>query len=287
MRRIYWPLVLLLLTASCTSVQTNRKMPPPFQLTADEEKSVDRLLARWEQWNAGVKTFDCRFKRWTYDAVFGPPNQPRWVDLGQIKYAAPDHALYRVDTTEKDDKQLPIEVARAEHWAFDGKSIFEVDSARAKVVEFRLESKQVKFDTSGYVNGPLSFCFPGGFYVRILPFGPPPVPCPFGANAHEIKERCYVREITPPAKRQEEIWLEAYPRTMPGIGGLFSKLQLIFRVSDMAPCAIKVVEPNGKDYIVYQFYDMAVNKPLTPEDPFHPPVPKGWRKIVEELPSGQ
>ena len=48
--------VLLLLLASCASTPAS-KPPVPFRLTPDEQTSVDRLLDRWEQWNAGVKTF--------------------------------------------------------------------------------------------------------------------------------------------------------------------------------------------------------------------------------------
>ena len=47
--------------------------PPPFTLTPQEQSEVDRVLNVWEERNRGVKTFDCRFKRWIYDVVFGPP----------------------------------------------------------------------------------------------------------------------------------------------------------------------------------------------------------------------
>ncbi len=264
MRRICWPLVLLLLTASCTSVPPNRKMPPPFMLTADEQKNVDCLLARWEQWNAGVKTFDCRFKRWTYDTVFGPPDQPKWVDLGEIKYAAPDHALYRIDKTENNGKEVPIEFCRAEQWISDGKALSEWSRAARQVTEYKLAP-----GGGGAValDGPLTL---GPFVVM-------------GGKAEGLKEQYYLREVTPPGGPHDRICLEAYPRT-----GLLAAsvhhLQIILRASDMSPYALRIVQPNGRDHIVYQFYDMAVNKPLTPGDPFHPPIPKGWRKEIVELP---
>ena len=52
----------------------------------------------------------------------------------------------------------------------------------------------------------------------------------------------------------------------------------------MSPYAMKITQPNGKDYVVYQFYDVVVNGPPAPPgaDPFHPTVPIGWQKIVEE-----
>ena len=45
--------------------------PPPFRLTPQEEAQVDRVLNLWEQRNRDIKKFDCKFKRWIYDAVFG------------------------------------------------------------------------------------------------------------------------------------------------------------------------------------------------------------------------
>ena len=112
-RRITCLIAILLLTAACTPVKAV-ELPPPFLSSPDEEKSVDRLLARWEQWNAGIKTFDCRFKRWTYDTVFGRADQPRYVDLGTIKYAAPDCELFRTDKTiDGNGPEVPIDDARA------------------------------------------------------------------------------------------------------------------------------------------------------------------------------
>ena len=56
----------------------------------------------------------------------------------------------------------------------------------------------------------------------------------------------------------------------------------MFRASDMSPFAMKITQPNGKDYVVYQFYDIVVNSPQKPsDDPFHPALPKGWEKTVE------
>ena len=279
MRRIGWTVVILLLVASCAPVKTV-KLPPPFKSTPDEEKNVDRLLARWEQWNAGVKTFDCRFKRWVYDAVFGRADQPKYVDLGTIKYAAPDHGLYRIDTTEKDGNQSPIDDARAEHWAFDGKSIFECNHVKRQIIERKLPPD---FQGTNLVDGPLGFAFPAGLFSSV--FGGLARPYPFDAKAKPLKEHYYLRETTPPDARHDEIWLEAYPRSS-GLLCAFQKLQLIFRASDMSPVAIKIVQLNGKDSVVYQFFNIAVNASSTPpgDDPFHPALPHGWQKIAEEPP---
>jgi hypothetical protein len=65
---------------------------------------------------------------------------------------------------------------------------------------------------------------------------------------------------------------------------------LLFRAADTSLVAMKIVQPSGKNYVVYQFFNIAVNGPPSPsgDDPFHPPVPFGWHKIVEEsLAAGQ
>jgi TIGR03009 family protein len=214
--------------------------------------------------------------------VFGKPDEPRYVELGEIKYATPDRALFRVDTAEKDGKGYPIEDARAEHWVFDGKSIIEYNHKTKRVIEHKLPPD---FHGSRILDGPLTFP-PAGLVLSSL-FGVPasPYPYPFGAKAEELKKQFYLRESTP-ADQHDQIWLEAYPRSS-AVAANCQKLQLIFRASDMSPFAMKIVQPNGKDHIVYQFYNIVVNSPSTlpADDPFHPAVPIGWRKIVEEPPA--
>ncbi len=59
---------------------------------------------------------------------------------------------------------------------------------------------------------------------------------------------------------------------------------MIFAARDMSPVALRITQPNGKDYSVYQFFDVVVNGPPSQpkDDPFHPAVPFGWQRIVDE-----
>ena len=52
------------------SESNKEALPEPFKLTSGQQAEVARVLKRWEQWNARIKTFDCRFTRWIYDPVF-------------------------------------------------------------------------------------------------------------------------------------------------------------------------------------------------------------------------
>lgn len=130
--------------------------PPPFTLTPQEEAEVDRVLNLWEERNRSVKTFDCRFKRWIYDVVFGPPDQPKFVDVGIIKYAKPDRGLFRIDSTEKDGKEVTIDNARAEHWLSDGRSIFIYSPGKKQLIEQQLPAE---LQGKAIADGPLPFVF--------------------------------------------------------------------------------------------------------------------------------
>jgi TIGR03009 family protein len=280
MRRIAcFVLSLSLLTASCTSLP---KTPPPqpFQLTQQEEQSVDHLLVRWEKWNAGVKTYDCKVKRWTYSDVFGRPDEAAFVELGTIKYAAPDHCLFKIDTAEKNDLAVPSDSRRAEHWVFDGKSITEFNHTKRQVIEYKLPAKS---QASQFLSGPLTFP-PSAIVGLLFGFGASdlPSPLPFSAKAKDLKEQYYLREFAPPTEAKDQVMLEAYPRSAQ-LAACLQKLQLIFNAKNMSPYAMRIVQPNGRDSVVYQFYDAAVNaKPSSDDDPFHPAVPQGWQKIAED-----
>ena len=271
-------IALLLPTASARPEQPKPESSAPFKLTAEEHKSVDAALDRWEQWNARVKTFRCRFKRWRYDSAFSPSNPLQSVDSGTIEYAAPQRMMFRTDSTEKDGKATPLDDQRAEKWIFDGKSIYQYDFSKKLVIEHRLPPD---IQPSRLVDGPLAFGFPLSIFPGLFDVKPL-TPYPFGAKAKELKQRYYFRVITP-RDAKDHIWFEAYPRS--GNAAL-GKLQLIFNQRDMSPFALRIVEPNGKDYRVYQFYDMVVNgtPAAAKDDPFRPGVPTGWQRISDVPP---
>jgi len=109
----------------------------------------------------------------------------------------------------------------------------------------------------------------------------------FGAKAEHLKRRYWLRIITPP-DAQNEVWLEAYPRTIEDAQN-FKRAELILAVreNDMQPSAVQIFHPNGKNRTVYSFREVVINKPDLRhvfEDPFHARVPVGWQKVVEEAP---
>ena len=93
--------------------------------------------------------------------------------------------------------------------------------------------------------------------------GDGPLPFVFGVEAEKLKQRYFMRIITPP-NVQNEVWLEAYPRYQQQAAE-FSKVQVILQISGptkaLLPYAIQIYLPNGKDRTVYQLQDPKINPP--------------------------
>ena len=233
--------------------------PPPFTLTPQEQAEVDQVLEMWEQRNKTIKKFESKFKRWTYDPVFGKPDVPKYVDLGSVIYAAPDRGLYAVEVTEENGKQKAIGDDRAEKWICDGRAVFEYHYRTRRVIEHKLPPEQ---QGKAIANSPLPFLF--------------------GSEARVLRQRYFIRLVTPP-NAQGQYWLEAYPRYQADAAN-FHHAQFIIDKQGMTPFALKMVEPNNANSVVYQFYDVGVNIPpgLFSSDPMRPSIPLGWQKTVDD-----
>ncbi|HUT14459.1 MAG TPA: TIGR03009 domain-containing protein [Thermoguttaceae bacterium] len=228
----------------------------PFQLTPQEEDYLNRVLLFWEQRGQQVKTFACNFCRWDYDGVFGNANAPRYVDKGLVKYAAPDKGLYRVTQSNQNQEWVAIESQREEHWVCDGKSVYEFNHKTKQLIQHVLPPE---LQGTAIQDGPLPFLF--------------------GAQASKLKERYFMRVITPP-NIQNQIWLEAYPRFQRDAAN-FQRAELILSVTetDLNPFALQLFSPNGKDRTVFQFGDIVVNNPW-PNLDFVVITPPFWTKVV-------
>ena len=109
-----------------------------------------------------------------------------------------------------------------------------------------------------------------------------PLPFLFGAEAKKLKQRYFLRIITP-ANAKGQIWLEAFPRYQQDAANIHVA-QFIIAAHDMSPVGLRLIQPNEKDYVSYQFYNIVVNNPLRlfKGDPFRASTPLGWQKIVEQ-----
>jgi TIGR03009 family protein len=250
-------------TLARRDAQPPRPPTAPFTLTPQQQAYVVQVLKLWEERNNRVKTFDTRFKRWTYDTVFGRPDQPRFVDIGVIKYSSPDKGMFRVDTTEQGGREVAIDPTRAEDWKCDGKAIIEYNHKKKQMIVHKLPPEM---QGKAIADGPLPFLF--------------------GATAKSLDQRYFIRIVTP-REVQGQVWIEAFPRFQADAAN-FHHAQLII-TNKMEPFALQMIQPNGKDKIVYQFYDTVINDPMRifRGDPFRASAPFGWQSIVEEPPNAQ
>ena len=231
--------------------------PVPFVLSSQEQMELDRVLEAWQQRSNEVKSFECTFTCWEYDATFADrthPDKASFIDHGILKYAAPDKGLFKVEG----DKEKDPKGQRDEQWICDGKSVFKFETPKKELHEFPLPPA---LQGKGITDGPLPFLF--------------------GAEADKLRKRYYLRVITP-RDTQGEIWLEGYPRFQQDAAN-FHHAQLILLAKGMVPSAMQIYETGGNNRKVYKFDDVVINDPWRQlkGNPFIAHTPLWWTKIVE------
>lgn len=240
----------------------------PAPLSPQEQAALDQLLAAWEARSEAVRTWSCTFHKWEYNA-WSPagPSGDRLAfseSTGELKYAAPDKGLFRV----KESKQWSPEASRyevlgsdtGEHWVCNGESIYEFRHTERTLVETRLPPE-----------------------MRGKAISDGPLPFVFGAKADTLKNRYWMRIITPPGVH-EQVWLEAVPRFQADAAN-FSKVEIILQARDLMPFAIQIFKPGGKDRDVYQFdpKNNMINMAFNMLQNFAKPItPFGYKYVLED-----
>lgn len=265
----------------------NPQQPPWWPQPEGHQKYVDQVLIFWEQSSKKIDRYRCKFKRWEYDVVWGPPPDPKTgsrpaarISHGEIKYAKPDKGYFEVKeishyTPPQNAEDKPRYVKQGneigEKWVCDGLNIFEFDHARKRLVQHELPPE---LRGQEIVNGPLPFLF--------------------GADAAKIKQRYWVGVFTPPGTTGE-YWLEAWPKFREDAKN-YQKVEIIIDEKDFLPKALQIYEhsanPRDPSSTVLTFDDREVNFTVNPVpgllDPlkiwhreFHEPsTPFGWKKEV-------
>jgi TIGR03009 family protein len=266
---------------------------PPSWFPLDEatQKFVDDVLAHWEQTSNKVEYYECTYQKWHFDPIFGPKDRdtPRFFSKGEIKYQSPDKGLFRdvtvweyvglkpeEDATKKPKAGEPppgwqdaLELV-GEHWVCDGKTIFQFDSQRKRL---------------------LQTIIPGEMQGKAIADGP--LPFLFGAKAATITQRYWIRPLEPPAGVKNEYWLEAVPRFRQDAQN-FQRVQVVLAKEDFFPSKLSVYPPNfdPKKHPERTDYTFAKRKArmkgdigITLKDLqfwkaqfYEPQVPRGWTK---------
>jgi TIGR03009 family protein len=240
---------------------------PPFVLSESQQKLLDQVLIKWEQRSNKVTSFKCSFTRWDYDPAFGrPKDNLRSEGGGFIKYYAPDRGDYSVTELKEFDAAKADFVAKTDgldHWVCDGKSIYEFVPDKKQLIVRKLPPDM---QGKAIVDGPLPFVF--------------------GAKADQLKQRYWMRDITPKQFIGKEVWLEAVPKRQQDAAN-FQTATIILTDPDFVPFGLQILLPDGKNKSAYIFKDPKINDPLwLVKGDFLPPLtPPFWKKIVEADPS--
>jgi TIGR03009 family protein len=269
-----------------SQAETQAESQAPFRLTLQEQEQMGRLLEYWQTQNARVQTFSCRFTRYTYDNVFGPPSDPKLIAEGVVRYAAPDKGEFQVTrlaefTPPAEPGKRPTypwkKEAELEHWLCDGNSVFQLDNKTKTLIELRLPPE-----------------------LRGKDIADGPVPFIFGANRSKIEARYWLREVLPQTQpapdRKQEFCLEAYPRRRNDAGN-FQRVMLILDGRTFLPKAMQVFPPayDGKTNLSREVYTFTAHHVNTVDqrarqflDQFiSPKLPSGWKKVVDNFGGGE
>ncbi len=250
------------------------------QLTPEEAERLDQLLTFWETQSSKVNTYSCKFTRYEYDHVFGPkdPRIAKSKSVGIIRYASPDKGEFKIEraleykaataASQKAGYQ-PLATESNEHWICDGTSIYELNGAKKQLIQQQLPPE---LQGKKIADGPLPFMF--------------------GAEKAKLQQRYWIREVKPPAERQNEYWFVAYPKTREDAAS-YQKLRVILDGKNFLPTALEVYPPNydvrtNPSRTVYTFEGREVDSLIHRGRQFFdrfisPKTPRGWKKVVMQF----
>lgn len=260
-----------------------RVTEPPFApLSEAEQKYIDQVLLVWEKSTSQINTFECKFKRWVYN-----PNahetQPETISEGEIRYKNPDKgsfketSRYSLAGSKQDGSPDYKENPRMPHgdwWVCDGEWVHQLDRNDKKAIRTQLPP-----DLRGN-NIPLS-----------------PLPFLFGVKANEVRQRYYIRAISPP-QGNNDVWVEAWPKRADDAGN-YSRVQVVLDRSDNLPKGMFLFMPNwtpqAKHRELYEFSGKQINgvldllkQKLFMQSFIETDVPSDWQVIQEPwIPPGQ
>lgn len=251
-----------------------RRPAPGFQLSPEDQSVAELVLKKWEQKNAGIKTFTCTFTVWEYnDGLQLNPQAPKDPPTrkGKLNYAAPDKGAYQVDPYPKNDDGSGG--GGGEHWICDGKSIYEVRDEKKEIVEMPLPE-----------------------HLQGQAIADAPLPFVFGSTADKMLQRFWIRvstrrrNFTQIPLQEGQVLLEALPKTQQDAAN-FQLVQVIFQEQDMTLYAINQFLPNhtpdSEHRLSYVFDPPSINHPLARlKNLFIKPTNKfGYTHRVEKPPA--
>jgi TIGR03009 family protein len=272
---------------------TPAPQPPQWALQIDpkEAKWVEEVLGYWEARSNKIKTFECKFKRWDYDPIFGPKTDAKTYAEGSIKYAEPDKGLFKVEKllqyappvkTGDAASYVEQDANLGEHWICDGKVIYAFEGSKKQVTVTPLPPEM---QGRAIADGPLPFMF--------------------GAKAATINARYWIHGLPPgsipglPEGGKGKYCLEAVPKSRQDAQN-FCQVWLVLDEKEFLPEIIEIFAPNfhpqqNPSRQTFVFLERvtkdqaglaaAAKDVIDPLKLFHrnffePATPTGWKKVV-------
>lgn len=224
-------------------------LPPPFELSAEEAANLNSFLEKWENFSKDVKRVSCEVHVREFDGgVFHQNSKtPIAHTWGIFRFIAPNKLFYHVRGEFVYLGNGPNGEPKAE-WkpssnetkiVYDGKSFTQYDYKKKVATVFPIPEEEQNQDLS--LDGPF--------------------PLFFIANAERLKEKFYLKIVTPADAVGRDVWIEAYPRYAEDAQE-YQKLILLMRLSDLQPYFLRKMNPNGKSHSDLEFQNVAINKGL-------------------------
>jgi hypothetical protein len=227
----------------------------PFQLTEAQQKYVDEVLAAWERKSRGNKSFSASFTCWDYSGTDFLPDKLRGqaaeMSDGQIACAAENQWIFKTTATHKMNPNTgkyeyePGSSRRPDAWMHDRATYVFFDSKSLRATEFVVSSDSNALDTNSFWAYPLT-CLEKQFPWQML----------HGTQARALKERYFLRVVTPEAYQKDEIWIDAIPRRKAD-AKWHARIVVKLQRDTYEPLAMRIYDPSN--FRTYEFRDRTNN----------------------------
>ena len=236
--------------------------PETYKPTEEELNQLNDFLVRWEEFGKNVKRVSCEVHMREFDGVL-QQNSKRPVahTWGQFRFISPNKLMYHIrgEFVYTDEKPEGEWKEGQNEWmiVLNSKEFIQYDYKNKKVVVFPVASEEQDMDLT-MDNGQF--------------------PLFFVAKADSLKDRFYMRIITPANKQKDEVWIEAFPRYARD-AQQFRSITVILGLKDLQPTYMRRLGVNGKSRTDLTFKNVSVNKGLWK---IEGTVEPGWTKEVRE-----
>lgn len=236
--------------------------PETYKPTEEELNQLNDFLVRWEEFGKNVKRVSCEVHMREFDSVL-QQNSKRPVahTWGQFRFISPNKLMYHIrgEFVYSDEKPEGEWKEGQNEWmiVLNSKEFIQYDYKNKKVVVFPVASEEQDMDLT-MDNGQF--------------------PLFFVAKADSLKDRFYMRIITPANKQKDEVWIEAFPRYCRD-AQQFRSITVILGLKDLQPTYMRRLGVNGKSRTDLTFKNVSVNKGLWK---IEGTVEPGWTKEVRE-----